>query len=132
MRLVMGVLFSVASVLALGSLLAPTASSQETPPPDLAVRQAELEKLVAKHETSILELQKRMKDLEDRLKSHDAWVRSVPSAIKSLRSGVDQSESQGFTKAGANIDARESLLTALRNFGQELEANVPAVPAKSR
>jgi hypothetical protein len=124
--------FAVVLVLGLPLALGSAARSQEVPPPDLAARVAELERGSMELRRRVLELEERVQSMDRKVATHEGWLRSVPRALDALVRGTDQAVEQGFTRAGANMGAREALLQGLRDFAAALRLPAKGPEASGR
>ncbi|MAG58838.1 MAG: hypothetical protein CMJ83_21320 [Planctomycetes bacterium] len=125
----------IATALALlAGLLASVLSGQIPPPQDekaaLLKRLAAAEKAL-KEAQSLTTMQNAvLKDFEKRIAELEAWHAKLPAVVASLSQGIEKSRKSGFTRAGANMRAREELLTALSRFGKDLSATSTTPPKK--
>jgi hypothetical protein len=82
---------------------------------------------VAKLEAEVRALQDRLalqgttqEEQDKRLKLAEAWMGTLSVAMDQFQKGLDLTVEQGFTYAGANLHARETLVQCLRQVGKAL------------
>jgi len=108
-------------------LVLAAAAPQEKESPDLAKRVKALERTVRAQGDVIKEQQASLRGLEERLLAVEAWFQALPRKTERLEKGLHRSREQGFVPAGANPLSKETLLSTLEAFGEDLAKGIPRV-----
>ena len=121
----------LSSLLALGYGLALATGIAGGPRDTLEQRVKKLEEQTA-GQAALLRLQdERIGELEGTVERLERWRLEVPKVAGRLLEAMARTRDQGFTRAGANMDARESLLAALESLAKDLP-KVPEPPPATR
>jgi hypothetical protein len=118
-----------AVALVLAGLASESASVDRNPAPGA---QPDLGKQVAALEKKVQQQEEKITALEDQMRAIDSWFQGLPMAAQRLDNGLARVRSEGFTKAGANLNSRETLLETVNALGQGLTRELPALGTKKK